>query len=134
MSWNNAQQIQGYQNLDSKVIAGLKSNLLINMQVIMSNRANLRPGQLEALSNHHNFLIDFLSDMVSVQNVENTDVYNQWMKPFSIDAKSRHNPGQVKQEWEAQFDESLNLNPPCYIMPPQSITGLDAISRAARKA
>ena len=47
------------QNLDIRVIDGLKSNLLKNMQVIMSNRTNLRPGQLEALSNHHNFLIDF---------------------------------------------------------------------------
>jgi hypothetical protein len=122
------------QNLDIRVIDGLKSNLLKNMQVIMSNRTNLRPGQLEALSNHHNFLIDFLSDMASVQNVESTDIYNQWMKPFSIDSKSLHEPGRAKQEWEAQFDENLNLNPPCYIMPPQSITGLDAISRAARRA
>ena len=122
------------QNLDIRVIDGLKSNLLKNMQVIMSNRTNLRPGQLEALSNHHNFLIDFLNDMASVQNVESTDIYNQWMKPFSIDSKSLHEPGRAKQEWEAQFDENLNLNPPCYIMPPQSITGLDAISRAARRA
>ena len=120
------------QNLDSRTIATLKSNLLKNMQLLLVNRTNLRPGQLEALTNHHNFLIDFLNDMETVQNLENTDANNQWMKPFSIDSGRMPDKGRAKQEWETQFDENLNLNPPCYIMPPQSITGLDRIAKLSR--
>ena len=76
--------------------------------------------------------------MANVQTVENADVYNDWMKPFSIDNYQRQRPNasqqpRQRQQWEAQFDESLNLNPPCYIMPPQNLTNIALIKKRTDK-
>lgn len=110
----------GIQQLDSKILTQLKLNLQRNAFIISANKCNFRPGQLEALTNHHNFLISFLTDMETIQQVELSDIYSRQL----IKNDKKDFSGVPKQEWEAQFDERLNLNPPCYLMPPQSITSI----------
>ena len=83
------------------------------------------PSTKEALINHLEFVNNLLNSMVPSSPVPSLQ-HN--ILPYEL--IDRKNPKQLnikndnRQEWELQFYEKLNMNPPCYLKPPQSVMGI----------
>jgi len=131
------------QRLPIHVINEIKQNLTNSINLLNKYQSSLLPTEKHTMMNHLEFVNNMLNEMLVPSTFAETNdfeysrvnkdnmkiVYNKSGDSTLIDRNRR----EFKQEWERQFDESQNINPPCYIMPPQSLTGLTNIKRAIRK-
>ena len=120
-----------------KSVLGLLSNIERNKYRILTQDFN-------QLNNHLRYTLNILGNMTNILTVEKSDpyasssagvsknsktvVYNADGTTKIIDSASVHTTG---EDWEQQFDAGLLMNPPCYQIPPQSLTSIPRV--AARK-
>ena len=141
------------QNISLKKIDNMRLRILENLKEIELNKHLIRSHDRNDLTNHHNFILQILDNMVNIMKVEQADPYaRQSMSGFSgsykIDPRierktviyNQDGTTQIvdnksykltNEQWEDQFDENLNLNPPCYMMPSQSLTSIPKIRSAS---
>jgi|694.fasta_scaffold01901_28 hypothetical protein len=135
-----------YQHkLNPNVVKEMKQHLSASIYLLNKHQAEILPTQKQAMMNHLEFVNNMLNDMLSVpQNGQFNDkfeynqrnsgnnmkvIYSNEGNATIVDKNKQH----FKQEWELQFDEGLNINPPCYLLPPQTLTGINNIKRAIHK-
>jgi hypothetical protein len=86
--------------------------------------------------NHFQFALNHLGNMINILSVQSSDPrtqYSGWQSTgpartviYNPDGSTKiinaNEPVSRGEAWETQFDESLLLRPPNYMLPPQSIT------------
>lgn len=140
------------QNISLKKIDEMRLRVIENLKVLELNKHLIRSHDRINLVNHHNFILQIYDNMVNIMKVEQADPYaRNSMSGFSgtykIDPRAEkstvvYNPDgttqivkngnfrTTKEQWEDQFDEGLLLNPPCYMMPSQTLTSIPKIRNA----
>lgn len=144
------------QTLSLKKIDEMRKNLLDNLRLIEQNKHLIKSHDRMKLMNHHNYALQTLDNMVSIRKVEMSNPYYQGMAPMTKGSQSYRikphtnrtivynkdgsttfvNNNQINttgEEWETQFDQSQLINPPCYVMPAQSLTNISKIRQAGEE-
>lgn len=133
------------QKLNTNTINELKQHMTASIYLLNKYQSELLPTQKQTMMNHLEYVNNMLNDMLSVpKNGHFNDKFEYTNRNNNNNMKVIYsnkgtatlvdkNKSQFKQEWELQFDEGLNINPPCYLLPPQSLTGIQNIKRAINK-
>lgn len=140
------------QTLSLPEIDELRNGVMTILRKLELKKHQLRSNDRTKLVNHLNFTLETLDNMVNIKRVEMADPYNGWAaKPgsdYMIDPRATkrtivYNPdGTTRivdnsrldssgEEWERQFDQSQLIKPPCYMMPPQTLSSIDRIKSAS---
>lgn len=135
------------QTLSIREIDSMRMKVLEVLKYVEQNKHRIRSHDRNQISNHLNYTLNTMDNMINIRHVENADPYNQPQSGYKLDPKEStrtvvYNPdGTTKvidksrlttgEGWENQFDESLLLRPPCYTMPPQSLTDIKRIKNIA---
>lgn len=140
------------QTLSLPEIDELRNGVMTILRKLELKKHQLRSHDRTKLVNHLNFTLETLDNMVNIKRVEMADPYNGWAaKPgsdYMIDPRATkrtivYNPdGTTRivdnsrldssgEEWERQFDQSQLIKPPCYMMPPQTLSSIDRIKSAS---
>jgi hypothetical protein len=129
----------------------MRGNLLAMVDFIYKNRFRMDTQDGKQLTNHLQYSLDILSTIsnklqvqlsepcyspscyntgAATPNGPRTLIYTKDGTTRIVDAETlpRTNDG-----WEAQFDSTLLLNPPCFTMPPQNVTNLSTLRRTANR-
>jgi hypothetical protein len=123
-------------------IESMRKGVLTLLSTIERNKYRMLTQDFNQLNNHLRYSLNILGNMTNILTVEKSDpyssgsagvqkktvVYNADGTTKIIDSASVHTTG---EEWEQQFDAGLLMNPPCYSMPPQSLTSIPHIKRAS---
>lgn len=140
------------QTISINQIDQLRRNILANLKMMELNKPLFRSHDYLKLMNHHNFILETLDNMINIKKVEMNDPYNSWNATPS--SRTVLDPSATRQqviynrdgttrivnvasldatgeEWEKQFDQRFLLNPPCYMMPPQNLSGIPRIRNAS---
>ena len=135
------------QNISFKKIDEMRVNILKNLKLIESNKHLIRTHDKNILMNYHNFILNTFDNMINILKVENADPYAHTNMNdnlnfsngvtstvlYNIDGTSKvinkRNIINSNNDWERQFDENI-MNPPCYSMPPQSLTYIPKIKNS----
>lgn len=97
------------------------------------------------LINNLQYTLTTLRNMSNTVSVEQSDPYSSAQLNYThetnkkliynpdgttriVDSKSLHTTGDA---WESQFDESLLLKPPCYMVPPQNLNSIPKLRQAS---
>jgi len=140
------------QNISLKKIDDMRLRIIANLKEIELNKHLIRSHDRNDLNNYHNAILRILDNMVNIQKVEQADPYAKssmsgYSGTYKIDPRAektnviynqdgttqivRNKSYRITNEqWEKQFDENLLLNPPCYMMPSQSLTSIPKIRNA----
>lgn len=127
------------QRISSSQVEGLKNDVLAIINKVDGMKYNMQTQDFRQITNHLQYVMTTLRN---VSNIEATQVAS----PFKYNAmasmtgpKVQYNPdGTTKivnvskvnttgEAWESQFDQSMLINPPCYMLPPSSLTNIDVI-------
>ncbi len=138
-------------SLSFNKIDKLRVRILRNLKDLELNKYHIKSHDLTQLRNHHNFILSTLDNMVNIQKVEKSDPWNNIQSINDIcnevevgnnnktviynpDGTTRivsnTNISKTNGDWEHQFDPSIHMNPPCYIMPPQNLTSINKINNS----
>ena len=118
------------QNLE--FVKQLKQYSNNSIGLINQYRDRIKIEDRYALLNHFEFINNLLTQMIPQAtpfDVNDFELSRKIQGNNSINKSKK----EYKNEWESQFDESLNLNPPCYIMPPQNVSGLNNLKKIVFK-
>lgn len=141
---------QFQHTLTFKEIEGMRQQVLGVMSNIHSNKHRIQSHDYRQLNNHLQHVLGTLSNMSNIIAVEKADPYNSKEADYTqvtgvegkkvvynpdgttriIDPSSVHTTG---EGWEQQFDEGLLMKPPCFQMPPQSLTSIANIRVASQQ-
>ena len=130
----------------------LRLRILKNLQELEENKHLIRSHDLTKLRNHHNFILSTYDNMINIKKVEQSDPWNNMQYanrktkvPGSDSSKTviYNSDGTTRivsnkelvstgEGWEHQFNESMLVNPPCYIMPPQYLTSISKIRSSGK--
>ena len=127
--------------LTTKEIGGVKKSIIGILDYLHTSKYRILPEDYRQLCNHLQYSLTTLTNMDNVLLVEKSDPYNltQAHKTLTynqdgttrfVDKRSLDTTG---DGWEQQFDKGLLQNPPCFMMPPQSLTHIPQIRKAAFK-
>ncbi len=141
------------QNISLKKIDQMRLRVIENLKDIELNKHLIRSHDRVDLTNYFNACLRIYDNMVNIMQVEQADPYARtsmsgYSGSYKIDPRAEkktviykpdgttqivdnRNYRTTTEQWEDQFDENLLLNPPCYMMPSQSLTSIPKI-RAAR--
>jgi hypothetical protein len=122
--------------LSTKEIGKVKGSVVAILDYLHTNKSRILPEDYRQLGNHLQYCLTtltnmdnvLLADQPSATGVARTLVYNPDGTTRFVDAKSLNTTG---DGWEQQFSTGLLQNPPCFIMPPQSVTHIPQIRKAA---
>ena len=126
----------------------LRKPILAAISQLNTKKSMIRPNDFAQLSNYYQYILNTLNNMVNTKNVEMANPYGQpslkaghsnyILNPYQGNQRVISNPdgttrivegheiANQKNEWEAQFSESLLLNPPMYTYPPQNVYDISA--------
>ena len=139
---------QFQHSLSVNEILGVQKQLTNVLDYLHTNRTRIMPHDYRQLTNHVQYSLTTLTNMVNVLAVEKSDPYNSHHSDYSqvtgsngrvvvynpdgttrfADTKSFNTTG---DGWEHQFDQGLLQKPPCFVMPPQSLTSIPQIQKAS---
>ncbi len=133
--------------LTTKEIGGVKKNIIGILDYLHTNKSRILPEDYRQLCNHLQYSLTTLTNMDNVLLVEKSDPYVSYRSDYSqvraagrtlvynqdgttrfVDQRDLNTTG---DGWEQQFDTGLLQNPPCFMMPPQSVTHIPQIRKAA---
>jgi hypothetical protein len=122
-----------YQKQQNNIylIHELKKNINNSIKLINDYRDTIKVNNRFELLNHLEFVNNILNDMMPQASpfpISNPTEISSG----SLNLKKPLSQRNAPQEWEAQFDESLNLNPPCYLLPPQNVMGFNNLKKNNR--
>lgn len=109
----------------------LRTNLINNINNLMSNRHYMSPEDYSALMNYHRISLNILDNMKNIKVVESKNPYNSKMhtlerkldtSPYYDDIRHVYKP-QVKGSWESQFTSQV-INPQLFSLPPTNVWSL----------
>ena len=122
-----------------------RKRIIDNLSELNTNRYKLKPNDFTTLINYHKYVLNTLNNMVNVRTVEMNNAYG---KPVgSLYQKGQYEQNnmhivtnydgttnvvkstdlkQSDEEWAAPFSDSLLINPPSFINPPQNVYTLPA--------
>lgn len=122
-----------------------RKRIIDNLSELNTNRYKLKPNDFTTLINYHKYILNTLNNMVNVRTVEMNNAYG---KPVgSLYQKGQYEQNnmhivtnydgttkvvnstdlkQSNEEWAAPFSDSLLINPPSFIYPPQNVYTLPA--------
>ena len=130
------------RRVTQKQITSLQQDVLGLLNKIESLKYNLHTHDYKQLNNHLQYAMTTLRNITNLQSVENADPmgYNtvaafsgprvQYNKDGTTKIVQASQVNSTGEGWEQQFDQNTLINPPCYVMPPQSLTSIDTIRRA----
>jgi hypothetical protein len=118
------------------------------LQYVEQNKHRLRSHDRVKISNHLNYALSTMDNMINIRHVEEADPYNETTGNYQLNPRMSNRTviyntdGTTKivdksklnvtgDGWEQQFDENLLLNPPCYVMPPQNLTDINNIRKVS---
>ena len=113
----------------------LRTNLINNINNLMSNRHALSPEDYSSLMNYHRISLNILDNMrnINIINNNNPNVgrLNTLSRkldtsPYYDDIRQVYKPA-VNSSWESQFDNKV-INPQLFSLPPSNIWSLKAPS------
>jgi hypothetical protein len=136
--------------MDIPEIDQFRKNIIENISNLNLKKARLRPYDFRILMNYHQYILDTLNNMINVKHAEYDNPYNlnlnnagknrYTLNPFMGEKRVIYNKDgttrivtgsdlarENKEEWESQFDESLLMNPPSYILPPSNVYDIGKI-------
>lgn len=139
---------QFQHTLSFKEINDMRQQILGVMSNIHTNKHRIMTHDYRQLNNHLQYALNTLGNMSNILAVDKSDPYQSKQSDYSkvsgsnkqvvynadgttriIDSNSRNNTG---EEWEKQFDEGLLMKPPCFQMPPQSLSDINRIKQASQ--
>lgn len=135
-------------SLTGREIEGVRSQIIKVLDYLHTNRTRIMPHDYRQLSNHLQYTLTTLTNMSNILEVEKSDPYNSYQGDYSkvtgatgrtvvynqdgttriVDPRTVHTTG---DGWESQFDQGLLQKPPCFVLPPQSLTSIPKIQRAS---
>ena len=143
-------------SLQISKIDKLRLRILKNLQELEENKHLIRSHDLTKLKNHHNFILSTFDNMINIKKVEQSDPWNNMQHAdasASASASAVRNSAKTVvynsdgttrvvsnkelastgEGWEHQFDPSMLVNPPCYIMPPQYLSSIKKIRSSGKQ-
>lgn len=130
----------------------MRLRILKNLQELEEYKHLIRSHDLTKLRNHHNFILSTFDNMINIKKVEQSDPWNNMQ--YAHNKTKVHGSSSSKtvvynsdgttrvvsnkelaatgEGWEHQFDESMLVNPPCYIMPPQYLSSISKIRSSGK--
>ena len=114
------------QSKNINLIRQLKQNINSSISLVNQHKDNIRVNQRYELLNYLEYINNLLNEMMPQEKPFDNNKFE--LTRNMGDLTRSINKGN-KAEWETQFDESLNLNPPCYLMPPQNMYSLNKLKK-----
>jgi hypothetical protein len=129
-------------------IQALKQQVLGIISTIETKKHKVMPHDFRQLNNNLQYTLTTLNNMHNILAVEKSDHYGSRQADYSsmagvggrsviynsdgttkiVGSNTLNNIG---EDWEKQFDEGLLMKPPCFQLPPQSLTNINRIRQAA---
>lgn len=144
-----SQQFQHSLTLDE--IGSVRRQIIGVLDFLNTNKTRIMPQDFRQLNNHLQYSLTTLTNMSNVLSVEKSDPYNSHHADYSkvtgtggrtvvynqdgttrvvnAGAQSFNTTG---DGWEQQFDQGLLQKPPCFVMPPQSLTHIPSIRKSSQ--
>ena len=128
----------------------MRKRIMDNIAELNLKRNLMLPSDFTQLMNHHQYILNIYNNIINVKKVEQSDPfapsYQGWVKQqYQADPNKGkqiliYNPDGTtrfieesslckNEEWEAQFDKSLLLNPPSYVYPPNNVYNINLVKR-----
>ncbi len=106
----------------------LRTNLINNINNLMTNRHMLKPEEYTSLINYHRISLNILDNMRNIKIVENNNpnvpkntlARKLDTSPYYDDIRQSYKPPKTSSSWESQFDTKI-INPRIYSLPPTSV-------------
>lgn len=131
------------QTLRVQEIDIMRTKVMEVLKYVEQNKHRIRSHDRSKISNHMNYALATMDNMINIRRVEDADPYNNTEASYNMNPRSTdrtvvyNNDGTSRivdksrltkgEGWEVQFDEGLLLRPPCYSMPPQNLTDINRI-------
>jgi hypothetical protein len=129
-------------------IQSLKQQVLGIISTIETKKHKVMPHDFRQLNNNLQYTLTTLNNMHNILAVEKSDPYGSRQADYSSMAGvggrtviynsdgttkivGSNAPNNTGEDWEKQFDEGLLMKPPCFQLPPQSLTNINRIRQAA---
>ena len=139
---------QFQHTLSFEEINALKGQVLNILSTIETKKHRIMPHDFRQLNNNLQYTLTTLNNMHNILSVEKADPYGSRQGDYSQvtgtgtrtviynpDGTTRvigHNDlNKTGEDWEKQFDEGLLMKPPCFQVPPQSLTNIKRLRQAA---
>lgn len=133
--------------LSQTEIQTLQDDVLNILSKLESLKYRIASHDQRQLVNHLQYTLTTLRNMSNTVAVEKSDPYNVSHNDYTSSnlsgKKVQYNPNGTTRiidpvavhttgdGWENQFNESLLIKPPCYMMPPQSLTSIPQLRQAS---
>lgn len=147
MSWNDLHSFRA--SLPISDIDKMRTKVRENIAELNLKRHLMLPNDFTLLMNHHQYILNLYNNMINAKKVEQSDPYSpthqsylqnqHTLDPYKGKKTLIYNPDgttqivgeselcRTNEEWEAQFDPSLLLNPPSYIFPPSNVWNVSQV-------
>lgn len=147
MSWNDLYSFRA--SLPITEIDRMRTKIRENIGELNLKRALMLPNDFNLLMNHHQYILDIFNNMINAKKVEQSDPYSptygsylenqNLLAPYKGKKTLIYNPDgttqivgesqlcRTNEEWEAQFDANLLLNPPSYLLPPANVWDINQV-------
>jgi len=139
---------QFQQTLSFNEIESMRQRVLSMLSWLNTNKYRVRTHDYRQITNHLQYVLTTFGNMTNILAVEQSDPYHSQQADYTkiaavsgkkviynpdgstrvIDTEGVHTTG---EDWERQFDEGLLMKPPCYQLPPQNLTDINRIRKAA---
>ena len=121
-------------------IEGLKSDVLAILNKVDGFKYQMQGQDFRQVTNNLQYVMTTLRNMSAIQATESATPNGYNTMAAIAGPRVQYNPdGTTKvinqpvttgEGWEDQFDQNLLMNPPCYMLPPQSITSVPVLRQA----
>jgi len=139
---------QFHHSLSFEEIEKMRNQVIVLLTDIEHNKHRIMTHDFRQLNNHLQYVLNTLGNMHNILTVERSDPYSSSQADYTQvtgteGKKVVYNPdgttriiasGQLQstgEDWEKQFDEGLLMRPPCFQIPPQSLTNITRIRQAS---
>lgn len=141
MSWNDLYSFRAA--IPVTEIDKMRKNIIDNIATLNLKRQTMSPNDFNLLMNTHQYALNLFNNMINTKKVEQQDPYapthdcykknKHLLDPYKGKTTIVYNPDgttrivsesdlcRTNEEWEAQFDPKLLLNPPSYTFPPLNV-------------
>ena len=127
-------------SLTIEEINTMRQRIIDNLSELNTNKYKMKPNDFTTLMNYHKYVLNTLNNMVNVRTVEMNNAYgkrvgsNYQKGQYEQNGKTivtnydgttsvvdTKNLKDSTEEWAAPFSQSLLVNPPSFIYPPQNV-------------
>ena len=149
MSWNDLYSFRAALSVEE--INTMRQRVIENISDLNLKRSTMLPNDFNLLMNTHQYALNLYNNMLNTRKVEQQDPYSSThgcykknknlLDPYEGKTTIFYNPDgttkvvseselcRTNEEWEAQFDPNLLLNPPSYIFPPSNVWRTDQVKK-----